>query len=156
MVLSDWTCAELYIGIIVGSIPPCRVLFLKIWASAKSKPGPAENTIGQPNSSGSGRSIILDNLSRVGRALTRSRTSPTGSTKGSGSGWQNLERTKHGIGSHDASNASSVQNLVNDERNGTTAGGITKTVGITVTQGGYASSEPEYGVREPKHERREW
>ncbi|TGO53353.1 hypothetical protein BCON_0125g00190 [Botryotinia convoluta] len=135
--LGLWTAAELYTGIIVGSLPPCRKLFIIIWAKATKMPPSDVNTIGIQGS-GSGRSIILQNLSRVGRAFTRSKTSPTNSTKDQASlrvGWQTLDNRPE-INGYAASDRSirplvESQNVGNVEEDGV----IWKTVGVTITEG---------------------
>lgn len=139
--------AELYIGIIVGSAPPCRALFLNLWAKLNSKPDPLENTIGiKP---GSGRGIILESLSKIGRVLTRSRSSPSGSMKESGSGWHNLETLKMGA-KNPNKGQSSNQNLI-DEEVGAGGNEITKTISITVMKDEDAVS---HEVKSPNH--RDW
>jgi hypothetical protein len=96
-------------------------------------PPPNENTIGVQGS-GSGRSIILENLSRVGRALTRSKTSPTNSTKGQvslGGGWQNLRNTQE-VNTYNASDRS-IQPFIESGNHGKIEDGvIRKTVDVTV------------------------
>ncbi|TGO66335.1 hypothetical protein BOTNAR_0063g00170 [Botryotinia narcissicola] len=140
--LGLWTAAELYTGIIVGSLPPCRKLFIVIWAKATKTPPPDENTIGIQGS-GSGRSIILQNLTRVGRAFTRSKTSPTNSTKDQASlgvGWQTLDNRPE-INGYTASDRS-IRPLVEFQNVGNVEDGVIwKTVGVTITEGAAKSKD---------------
>lgn len=39
-----WTDAEYCVGIITGSLPPCRAIFLKVFAPRKSASGPDHNS----------------------------------------------------------------------------------------------------------------
>ena len=113
-----WTEAEFYIGIITGSLPACRGLFLRLVAKARSQPPPAtEDTFGRRF--GSGRSYMLQSLSRVGRLLTGSRRSPTDSIR--------LPES-----SNDASvrwrDARKMESQSSDVESARQDGGITKTV----------------------------
>lgn len=146
--LGIWTAAELYTGIIVGSLPPCRKLYIRLWAKATKTPPPDENTIGV-QSSGSGRSIMLQNLSRVGRVFTRSKTSPTSSTKDQASlgvGWQNLENRPE-VSAYTVSDRS-IRPLVEPRNDGKTEPGVIwKTVGVTVTEGAESTVKSKDGFK---------
>lgn len=86
---------------------------------------------------GPGHSNILQNLSRVRRAFTRSKISPINSTKGQSSlgvGWQTLDN-RPVINDHTASDRS-IRPLVESQNVGNVEDGVIwKTVGVTVTEG---------------------
>ena len=71
---SFWTIAELYVGIITGSLPPCRALFVRLVSKASS----ASDSTGEQRFVPKlvhrplGNSYVLQSLSAVGRLLTRS------------------------------------------------------------------------------------
>lgn len=82
--MSIWTSAEYSVGIIAGSIPPCRTLVLGTVHKFRGKAPPNENENAVP-SSRSGQFYTLKSLARITNAFTRSRASPeaSGSSRGS-------------------------------------------------------------------------
>ncbi|KAM0801648.1 hypothetical protein BDR22DRAFT_971869 [Usnea florida] len=71
--LASWTFAEFSVGIIAGSIPPCRVLVLQILYRFGGKAPSNENTDKAP-SSRSGLSFPLKSLSRTTNTSSRSQS----------------------------------------------------------------------------------
>lgn len=67
-----WSTAEYCVGIIAGSVPPCRALVLQMIREFKSKAPPNVNTVGFQNSR-SGHSSLLKRLPKVANPFSRSR-----------------------------------------------------------------------------------
>ncbi|MCJ1233939.1 hypothetical protein MMC14_001897 [Varicellaria rhodocarpa] len=87
--LAEWGFAEVFLGIIFGSIPPCRALLLRIMAKWRGKSVPdEENTLGA-RAPKSGRTYLFSTLSRISKPFSqKSRLSR--STKNSD--WQRISR----------------------------------------------------------------
>ena len=79
--LGLWTEAELYIGIITGSLPACRALFIRLVARARNQPLSTTEDSSRRRLDGPGRHYMLHDLPWVGRLLTRSRRAPRDSIR---------------------------------------------------------------------------
>lgn len=79
--LGIWTNAEFRIGIIAGSLPPCRILYLRTLSRIRGdKPHDRENTWGV-GSSRSSRSYFVRNISKFNKSFSRKRSNPASSSK---------------------------------------------------------------------------
>ena len=67
--------AEPSVGIIAGSIPPCRAFVLQMLRKVRGQAAPNKNTTGASNSR-SGHRYIFKRLSRITNALSWSRANP--------------------------------------------------------------------------------
>ena len=67
-----WTMAEYCVGIIAGSVPPCRALVMQMIHEFRSKAPPNVNTAGFQNSR-SGHSFLLKSLRKIASPVSRSR-----------------------------------------------------------------------------------
>lgn len=83
--MAIWSSAEYYVGIIAGSIPPCRALVLQTVHKFRSKASSSETTIGASSSHRSGYSHSLQTLSNIITALSYRRAPSPELSRGSGS-----------------------------------------------------------------------
>ena len=67
-----WTMAEYCVGIIAGSVPPCRALVIQMVLKFRSKAPPNVNTFRSQNSR-SGHSSLLRSLSKIANTFSWSR-----------------------------------------------------------------------------------
>lgn len=90
MPLALWSHAEYTLGIIAGSIPPCRSLVLQIVRKVRGEAPPSEDIYGVPKSP-SGRYYTPKSLARITNGFSRSRASPGASESSRGS--KNLQKS---------------------------------------------------------------
>lgn len=83
--LSVWTSAEFSVGIIAGSIPPCRTFVLQAVHKFTGEAPPSGDAYGVPNSRRSGYLYPFKSLARITNRYSWSRASPevSGGSKGS-------------------------------------------------------------------------
>ena len=89
--MGSWTTAEFCVGIIAGSIPPCRVLVVQILRKLRGEAPPNENTIGVPNTR-SGHSSLLKSLSKITNAFSWNRTRASPEASGDSKGSKNSQK----------------------------------------------------------------
>ena len=82
--LEIWTFAEFSVGVIAGSIPPCRGLVVQTLRKMRGEAVPKKNTLGVPRSR-SGHGYLFKSFSRITDALSRIRGTPEVSTDLKGS-----------------------------------------------------------------------
>ena len=80
--MAIWTSAEYYVGIIAGSIPPCRALVLQTVHKFTAKATTNEKTTGV-SSSRSSYFYSLRNFSKITNAFSRSRATDPETSRGS-------------------------------------------------------------------------
>ena len=80
--LATWSSAEYFVGIITGSIPPCRMLVLQWIPKFRSEAPPNEGTTGISNSRSS-YFYSLKDFSRITDAFPRSRATSPETSRGS-------------------------------------------------------------------------
>lgn len=138
--LGEWTFAESSVGIIAGSIPPCRAFVLQTLRKFRGEASPNGNTIVVPNFR-SGRSYLLKSLSRVTNALFRSRASPKASGVSKGSKNSQKQYTSTNPWNRETIRAASQDSeresilLLHTARNASLETGIMKTVDVRVGTG---------------------
>ena len=90
--LATWSSAEYFVGIIAGSIPPCRVLVLQTVHRFRGETLPNAKT-SSASSSRSGHFYSLKNFSRVTNAFAWSRATTGPDTSRGSRGSRNLRKT---------------------------------------------------------------
>ena len=82
--MATWSAAEYSVGIIAGSIPPCRALVLQMIRKFRGEATPNENPYGVPRPH-SGYFYSFKSLARIANALSWVKASPEASEDSEGS-----------------------------------------------------------------------